>query len=219
MKRLIILTSLILSAETAKIVSPTPGSTLTVQQTFTWNTISNANAYWLDLGNMVGQGDISAGQLTGTSKTIFDIPCDGRSLFVRLWTRIGSNWQTPNDYTYKACTTLTLSELQAQIDKLNTTVIALQTQVNTLQTRVDSMPIPPQYFPIALKNQLRTRMVGFEFGNMNEIAIDGTLITVRKPIPLSSTDRCIGNDYAVNSSFFYICISPDTWRRVTLSNF
>jgi len=91
----------------AAISSPTPGSTFGGSAvTFTWNTVSGADNYWLDVGNSVGSGDISAGSTTATSKTVSGLPCDGRTLYVQLWTHLNGNWQTPARYTYTACSGL-----------------------------------------------------------------------------------------------------------------
>lgn len=105
--------ALVAAAEpVAKITSPVPGSTLPPTATFTWPAATGANGYWLDVGNSSGQGDIypacppnngSCGVLTGTSKTVAGLPCDGRALFVRLWTR-RNGWEPPQDYIYRACT-------------------------------------------------------------------------------------------------------------------
>src|SRR5258708_26076388 len=81
-------------------------------QTFSWTSGANAGAFWLDVGTSVGQGNISAGQLTSTSKTVSNINCSGGSIiYVRLGTQIGGTWQTPLDYTY----TCNLSENRAQL--------------------------------------------------------------------------------------------------------
>ncbi len=87
----------------AWIASPPPRSTLTgTSVTFTWAAAAGAVSYWLDVGNSVAQGDISAGALTGTSKTVNGLPCDGRTIYVQLWTNFAGNWGTPQRYTYTA---------------------------------------------------------------------------------------------------------------------
>jgi hypothetical protein len=90
----------------AQILSPLPGSTLAGSTiTFNWQGVLNADNYWLDVGNNVAQGDISAGTTTGTSKTVSGIPCDGRTIYVQLWTHLNGAWQTPQRYTYAASST------------------------------------------------------------------------------------------------------------------
>lgn len=99
----------LLAQQLSRITSPAPGSVLPPTATFAWTSVTQATAYWLDVGNSFAQGDISAGQLTATAKTVSGLPCDGRPLFVRLWTQLGGSWYTgpnPNlvDYRYTACT-------------------------------------------------------------------------------------------------------------------
>ncbi len=87
----------------AKIVSPQPGTTLTPTVTFTWTRSPRATQYWLDVGNHFGQGDIYGGwQDLNTSRTISNLPTDGRTIYVRLWTMIGEEKLQPFDYSYRA---------------------------------------------------------------------------------------------------------------------
>jgi hypothetical protein len=88
----------------AQMVAPLPGSTLlSTAVNFTWNAIAGADQYWLDVGNSVAHGDIWAGALLATSQTVNGLPCDGRTLYVQLWTHLSGVWQTPQRYTYRAC--------------------------------------------------------------------------------------------------------------------
>jgi hypothetical protein len=88
----------------ATMSSPTPGSTLTgSSQNFQWTNVS-AQAYWLYIGSSQGGADIhDSGSLSGTSTTVSGLPTDGRTLYVRLWTKQGGVWGY-NDYTYTAAT-------------------------------------------------------------------------------------------------------------------
>src|SRR5262249_31172845 len=45
---------------------------------------------------------IWAGALRVTSQTVHGLPCDGRTLYVQLWTHLNGNWQNPQRYTYTA---------------------------------------------------------------------------------------------------------------------
>ena len=90
----------------AALTTPTPGSTLTGSTvTFSWSPGANATAYWLDVGTALGQGDISAGQLTSAtlSKTVGGLPTDGRTIFVRLWTQVNGSFGANHiDYMFTA---------------------------------------------------------------------------------------------------------------------
>ena len=89
---------------TAQLAAPIPGSTLLgTIVTFTWNPIAGADSYWLDVGNSVAQGDIWAGALMTTLQIVNGLPCDGRTLYVQLWTHLNGAWQNPQRYTYRAC--------------------------------------------------------------------------------------------------------------------
>jgi len=100
----------------ATMSSPTPGSTLAGSSvTFNWNAGNGATAYWLDVGTVQGQGNISAGQMANTvfSRTVTGIPANGANVYVRLWTQFnGSSWQY-NDYTYGAAGTQTLATISS----------------------------------------------------------------------------------------------------------
>lgn len=119
MKTLVLLSlSLALSwGQTATITAPAPNSTLGTAATFQWTAVPGAKAYWFDFGNSRGQGDIFPfgpncanelhkcdGTTTQTANLQSNISCDGRTLWVRLWTNVNDIWLTPNDYSYKACT-------------------------------------------------------------------------------------------------------------------
>ncbi|MCP4352881.1 MAG: hypothetical protein GY795_46110, partial [Desulfobacterales bacterium] len=86
----------------AVITDPVPGSVLTsTEVTFTWSD-TGAEQYWLWIGSSEGTHDIYSGdQLTNTSKTLSDLSCNGETLYVRLSSKIGTDWIS-NDYTYTA---------------------------------------------------------------------------------------------------------------------
>jgi hypothetical protein len=75
----------------AELSSPHDGATLSgASATFSWNAVSGADKYWLDLGNKQGEGYYAQGTLTGTSKQVTGLPTDGRKLYARLWTELSS---------------------------------------------------------------------------------------------------------------------------------
>jgi outer membrane biosynthesis protein TonB len=87
---------------TAVMVSPPPGSTFSGSTvTFQW-TAGSATAYGLTVGSSPGAADIYASSVLSTlSQTVTNIPTDGRTVYVRLYSLVGRSW-TFNDYTYKA---------------------------------------------------------------------------------------------------------------------
>ncbi len=86
----------------AVMISPAPGSTFTSSTvTLQW-TAGSATAYGLTVGSSPGATDIYASSVLHVlSQTVSDIPTDGRTIYVRLYSQVGGSW-TFNSYTYKA---------------------------------------------------------------------------------------------------------------------
>jgi len=89
----------------ATMATPAPGSTLTGSSaTFTWNPSAVAQAYWIDVGSTQGGNNYyQSGSLpTSTvSQAVNNLPTDGSTIYVTLWTLISGQWQN-NQYTYTA---------------------------------------------------------------------------------------------------------------------
>jgi alpha-tubulin suppressor-like RCC1 family protein len=93
----------------AQMLSPTPGlpgsngSTFTSSTvTFSWKAGVSVTEYFLYVGNSLGANDIYSGnQGLNLSHTVSNIPTDGRTIYVRLWSYINGTWYYFN-YTYKA---------------------------------------------------------------------------------------------------------------------
>ena len=86
----------------ASITSPTPGSTLTsASTTFTWNAgPAGTTGYGLNVGTSLGGADlVNVGPLSGTSTTV-NLPTNGTTIYVRLWTIVNGSTYFYNDYTY-----------------------------------------------------------------------------------------------------------------------
>jgi uncharacterized protein (DUF486 family) len=88
------------SCTTAQMTSPANGASISSSTTFNWNTGTGNAEYWLQVGTTVGGGNIySASQLTGTSRTLSNLP--GGNLYVRLSSRCSAtNSWSFNDYSY-----------------------------------------------------------------------------------------------------------------------
>jgi len=86
----------------AVMISPSPGSTFTSSSvTFTWSA-GSATAYFLFVGSSLHGADIyNSGQVTVLSKTVNNIPTDGRTIYVTLGSRVNGSWTT-NSYRYTA---------------------------------------------------------------------------------------------------------------------
>ena len=86
----------------AQITSPTPGTSLTAASaTFIWTTGTNVQQYYLYVGSVMGGNDIYGQSQGTTTATVPNLPTDGRTLYVRLWSLASGVWQF-NDYTYTA---------------------------------------------------------------------------------------------------------------------
>ena len=85
--------------------SPTPGTEIDgTSITFTWSAGTNAQNYWLDVGDTSGGNDIyQSGPLgSGTlMTTVNDMPNNGEMVYVTLWTEINGQWQY-NEYQYQS---------------------------------------------------------------------------------------------------------------------
>jgi hypothetical protein len=90
------------TAGAAVMISPPPGSTFTSSSaTFTWSA-GSATAYFLFVGSSPNGADIyNSGQVTVLSKTVNNVPTDGRTIYVTLGSRVNGSWTT-NSYTYTA---------------------------------------------------------------------------------------------------------------------
>jgi uncharacterized protein YkwD len=89
----------------ASITSPSSGSTLPGSSaTFSWSSASGALEYFFYAGTSQGANNIT-GRSMGLSRstTVTNLPTNGSTVHVRLWTRFSSGWQY-RDTTYRAAT-------------------------------------------------------------------------------------------------------------------
>jgi len=86
----------------ATMITPANASVLTgTSQTFTWSNVGATN-YQIWAGSTLGGFDYgSPGLLSSatTTATITGLPANGSTVYIRLWSLIGSTWSF-NDYTY-----------------------------------------------------------------------------------------------------------------------
>jgi len=92
------------------ITSPSPNSVLTsVATTFTWTTgagVGGVTGYYLHVGTTPGGYDlVNIGPLSGTSTTV-NIPANGATIYVQLYTVLSNGTQLSNNngYTYTEVT-------------------------------------------------------------------------------------------------------------------
>jgi len=79
----------------AAMISPASGSILPGSTaTFQWSAGVGISEYWIYIGSAAGGKDIYSGsQGANTSATFTTLPTDGSTIYVRLWSEIGSTWQ------------------------------------------------------------------------------------------------------------------------------
>jgi Bacterial Ig-like domain (group 2)/NHL repeat len=90
------------TAALATITSPTPGTTLgTTNVAFTWTAGTGVVDYalWVGLSGPGSSDLYNSGQTTLTSATIPTLPAKGATLYVRLFSDVGGEWES-TDYTY-----------------------------------------------------------------------------------------------------------------------
>lgn len=89
----------------AEMTTPTPGSTLTSSSTtFEWTSGSGVAEYYIMVGRTKNGYDIyNQSQGLRLSGTISNLPTDGNTVYLTLWSRFGGEWKN-NDYTFVAST-------------------------------------------------------------------------------------------------------------------
>lgn len=85
----------------AQMLSPSNNGILASEAvTFSWNAGSGAEKYALWIGSSSGGYDLyGADEGMNYSETL-NLPTDGRTIYVRLWTMFNGTWTQYNDYTY-----------------------------------------------------------------------------------------------------------------------
>jgi hypothetical protein len=78
----------------ATLISPVNGATnVDMTQPMQWTTIAGAQAYYLYVGSTLGGSDlVNTGEIPQTSYLAAGLPA-GRTVFARLWTKLGGVWR------------------------------------------------------------------------------------------------------------------------------
>ena len=101
--------------EKAQITDPAPGSTLAGSTaTFRWSSGVAVSRYYLFIGLWQGGNTIFSQDMdTAQQATVTNLPVDGATIYVRLWSYIDGAWQF-NDYTYRAAGSVTPAKAEIQ---------------------------------------------------------------------------------------------------------
>jgi hypothetical protein len=62
-------------------------------------------------------------------------------------------------------------------------------------------------------------MMSTEINGTTSLGVDPVLISARVAVPATSSSACVAGSYALDSSFYYLCVSSGSWRRVALAGF
>ena len=89
-------------AKTGVITAPEPGALLEGSEVvFSWSDVG-AESYILRVGSSPGDGTYLDEQTQGTSATALDLPTDGATIYVRLWTETAADQWDYQDTSYTA---------------------------------------------------------------------------------------------------------------------
>lgn len=62
-------------------------------------------------------------------------------------------------------------------------------------------------------------MTSTETSGITILGVDPAFIGARVAVPANSSSACVSGSYAMDTSFYYVCVSSNSWRRVALSTF
>jgi Bacterial Ig-like domain (group 3) len=89
----------------AELTTPTPNTTTPLtgtSVTFSWNPGNLATHFEVWVGTSLGSSNLyNSGNVTVTSETVSDLPSNGETVYVRLYTLLNGAWQSTS-YTYTA---------------------------------------------------------------------------------------------------------------------
>ena len=69
---------------------------------------------------------------------------------------------------------------------------------------------------LSTKNVLAsTGLLGTEVNGLMTLSVDGTMVGFRVGVPATATTACSQGSWSADSSFYYICVATNTWRRAS----
>jgi hypothetical protein len=66
--------------------------------------------------------------------------------------------------------------------------------------------------------QAGTGLASVDLAGKTVLSADATLIGIRAPVPATSSVACVTGSWAMDTSFYYVCVSSGAWRRTALAN-
>ncbi|HXA67357.1 MAG TPA: hypothetical protein VNV82_19520 [Bryobacteraceae bacterium] len=62
-----------------------------------------------------------------------------------------------------------------------------------------------------------TGLTSVESSGKTVLTVDSTIVSLRTSVPATSSAACTAGIWALDSSFYYVCVSLNSWRRAALS--
>jgi hypothetical protein len=62
-----------------------------------------------------------------------------------------------------------------------------------------------------------TGLTSTESSGKTVVAVDSTVVSPRTSVPVTSSAACAAGSWALDSSFYYVCVSLNSWRRTAIS--
>jgi hypothetical protein len=60
-------------------------------------------------------------------------------------------------------------------------------------------------------------LLGTVSNGLTTLAVDPTLVGMWVPVPATSSSTCTKGAWSVDTSFYYVCVAANTWRRTALT--
>jgi len=64
-----------------------------------------------------------------------------------------------------------------------------------------------------------TGLTSVEVSGKTQLSADPSVIGLRTSVPATSSSACTAGSWATDSSYFYLCVGANTWRRAALASF
>ncbi len=62
-----------------------------------------------------------------------------------------------------------------------------------------------------------TGLTSAESSGKTVVTVDSTIVSLRTSVPATSSAACVTGSWATDSSYYYLCVSLNSWRRAALS--
>ena len=62
-----------------------------------------------------------------------------------------------------------------------------------------------------------TGLLGAAANGVTTLSLDPTLVGIWAPVPSTSSSACAAGAWSIDTSFYYVCVAANTWRRAALT--